>query len=184
MDVNFKYKDAGKAEPIYIESVIAEVAGGMLVANPSYDLKPSTALSVGSDGKLEPIKAYRLVADVASDATSIKIAKGSGIAQGDAIGKGKKAVACTAVDTSNAEYDLVTVTLGVSCKAGEVLYEASSASASSATPKGTAKFILGDYVFAGEGDKLAKVLVGGTLRKETALVANEVVASLPMIELV
>ena len=85
-----------------------------MVVSGNADLKPSTAVGLNDNGKYAPIKAYRLVDAVTADDTTIKIAKGSGVAVGDVIANAKKGVACTAVDTSRADYDTVTVTMGAS----------------------------------------------------------------------
>ena len=116
--------------------------------------------------------------------TSIKIAKGSGVAVGDIIATGKKGVACTAIDTSNEEYDLVTVTLGVAVTEGSVLYQAKEASASAAEPLVAPDYVTGNWVHANKGDQLVRLINGANLRKETANVAPEVVALLPTIKLV
>lgn len=114
MEVGFKHQDAPKKEPVRIEQVFAEKPGGGLVANPSFDVPPTSAVYLDpSTGLYKPIKAYKLVASVEAADTTIKIAKGSGVAKNDIIGHGKIAVKCTAVNSSNADYDLVTVSLGV-----------------------------------------------------------------------
>lgn len=185
MDVNFKINPAGKVDPIYFEQVYAEKPGGGLVANPNYDILPTTAVAKDSStGKYVPIKAYRLVEAVGSEDTTIKIAKGSGIVSGDVIGHAKKAVASTAVDFSNADYDVVTVTLGVAIATDTVLYQALSASASSAKPVKDPEYLVGKTVFAGEGDQLIRLVNGANIRKETANVADEVAALIPTIKLV
>ena len=114
MEVGFKYQEAQKPEPVRIEQVFAEKPGGGLVANPDYDVPPTSAVGYdAATGLYKPIKAYKLVDSVESADTSIKIAKGSGIAVGDIIGHGGVAVECTALDSTNAAYDVVTVSLGV-----------------------------------------------------------------------
>lgn len=183
MNVGFNYEEPGKPEKIYFEQVFAEKPGGALVANPGYDIEPSTALGYNSDGKLAPIKAFRLVAAVGTEDTTIKIAKGSGVAVGDIIATGKKGVACTAVVHGD-EYDTVTVTMGVAIAKDKVLYQAAGASANAAVPKYTPSFVAGVYVYAGKGDQLVKVVNGANLRKETACVSSEVAALLPAINLV
>jgi len=184
MNVNFEYKDAGVATPVYFEQIFAEKPGGGRVANPDYDVLPTTAVAVNSNGLYVPIKGYRLVAAVADDDTTIKIAKGSGVKVGEFIGHGAKAVACSAVDTSNADYDTVTVTMGVEIAKDVVLYQAKAASADSAEPKATPQFITYDPVFAGKGDQLTRLVNGANIRKETANIADEVAALLPTITLV
>ncbi|MFA5849947.1 MAG: hypothetical protein WC833_08690 [Bacteroidales bacterium] len=122
MNVNFENQSAGEVEPIIFDQVFAEKSGGGLVANPTFDIATGTA--VGKDAGLQkPIKAYRLVKAVAAIDTEIEIAKGSGVAVGDKIGHGDIAVACTAVDKTNALKDVVTVTLGIAIASGVVLFQ-------------------------------------------------------------
>jgi len=184
MDVNFKYNPPGPVEPIYFEQVYAEKPGGGLVENPAFDAPPSTAVGAGTNGKFKLIKGYRLVEAVSTVDTTIKIAKGSGIVIGDFIATGKKAVACTAVDSTNTDYDTVTVTLGVNVPVNTVLYQAAAASASAAVPLITPLFVIGNDLKANEGDQAVRLVNGANLRKETANVASEVVALLPTIQLV
>ncbi len=183
MEVNFTHNPAKPADPIYIEQVFAEKPGGGVVANPAHDLPPTTA--VGSRGdQFVAIKAYRLIAAVAAADTTIKIAKGSGVEVGDIIATGKKGVACTAVDTSNEGYDLVTVTLGVAVTEDSVLYQAKEASSNAAEPLVAPDYVTGNWVHANKGDQQVRLINGANLRKETANVAPEVVALLSTIKLV
>ena len=180
MDKNFHHRPAGKVEPIVFTQVFAEKEGGGMIPNPSHDLMPGVAVS--AEGK--PIKAYRLTKAVASADTTIQVEKGSGIATGDIIGHGNKSVACTKVDTSNPNFDVITVTLGVDIANGVVLYQAKAASASDAVPVYTPKYVLGNPVYAGEGDMESRLINGANLRKETAPIAEEVVAMMKNISLV
>lgn len=116
--------------PVVFEQVFAEKPAGGVIPNPAHDIMPGTAL----DASGKPIKAYRLTKAVGSSDTTIQIEKGSGIASGDIIGHGKKAVASTKVDTSNPNYDIVTVTMGVEIAIGTVLYQAKAASAIQPNP--------------------------------------------------
>jgi hypothetical protein len=185
MEKNFKYTPAEAAEPIYFEQIYAEKPGGGLLANPEFDVKKTTAVAKNDNGLYVPIKAYRVVEEANDGATTIKIAKGSGIKKGDVIGKGTKAVACTAVNTTaSTDFDTVTVTLGVAITAGTVLYQAKEASEDKATPIHTPQYVLGTNVAAGEGDKEVRLINGANLRKETANIADEVAALLPTITLV
>lgn len=183
MEVNFKHNDPAAVEPIRIEQVFAEKPGGGLVENPTFDAPATTAVGE-KDGKFALIKAYRLVAAVAAGDTTISIAKGSGVAVGDVIATGKKGVACTKVDTSAADKDVVTVTLGVEVAAGKVLYQAKTASADAATPLFTPVYVTGNGLKANEGDQPVRLINGANLRKETANIASEVAALLPTIHLV
>lgn len=183
MEVNFKHNDPAAVEPIRIEQVFAEKPGGGLVENPTFDAPATTAVGE-KDGKFALIKAYRLVAAVASGDTTISIAKGSGVAVGDVIATGKKGVACSKVDSSAADKDVVTVTLGVELAAGKVLYQAKAADASNAVPLLTPVYVTGNALKANEGDQAVRLINGANLRKETANIASEVAALLPTIHLV
>lgn len=183
MEINFKFKDAAKVDPVRIEQVIAEKPGGGLVANPAFEIAPTTAVAE-ENGKFVPIKAYRLMAAVVAADTTIKIEKGSGVAANDVIGHGKLGVKCTKVDYSNPDYDLVTVTLGKEIAADTVLYQAKAVSTDAAEPIYTPAYIVGNRVPANEGDFPVRLINGANLRKETACIAPEVAALLPLITLV
>ncbi len=184
MEVNFKHQDPAKIEPIYIEQVFAEKPGGGIIGNPSFDVPPSTAVGEKEDGTFAPIKAYRLVKAVTTSDTTIEIAKGSGIAKGDVIATGGKGVACTGIDTSNPDKDVVTVKLAVEVAIGKVLYQAKAAADSDAVPIYTPVYVTGNRLRANEGDQSVRLINGANLRKETANIASEVAALLPMITLV
>lgn len=183
MNVNFTFTDAEKNQPVRIEQVFAEKPGGGMVANPSFDVLPTTAVGKNSSGAYAPIKAYRLAEDVASGDSTIKVEKGSGIAVGDIIGHGTKGVACTAVDSTSDDFDKVTVSLAATLKKGDVLYQANTASTSCA-PIYTPEYVVGNMVFANKGDQPVRFINGANLRKETACIASEVAALLPNINLV
>lgn len=238
MNRNFKFNPAEAPDPIYFEQIFAEKPGGGMLANPDYDVPKSVAVGKKANGMYAPIKAYRLVEAAEADATTIKIAKGSGVKKGDVMATGKVAVACTNVDSTTSEdYDVVTVALGVAINAGKVLFEAAAESveagyydaestdegalkvvASGATtgqinladvtpykgeksplaandyvvkkeqadaePKYQPLYILGTFVQKGEGDYEVRLINGANLRKETANVADEVVALMKSIALV
>lgn len=192
MDVNFKFNSPEARDKVYFEQIFAEKPGGGLVVNPSVDLPPTTPVGFNSNGKLEAFKCYRLYEAVEAADTTIKIVKGSGVASGDIIGHGETAVACTAVDTTNEDYDAVTVTLGEDIAADTVLYEAKAESAAAAgndpavlgEPKLKPVFVLGAPIFAGKGDQLVKLVNGANLRKETANISQEVADLLPGITLI
>ena len=196
MEVGFEYNSPAKPEPVRIEQVFAEKPGGGLVANPDYDVPPTSAVGYdAATGLYKPIKAYKLVNSVEQSDTTIKIAKGSGVAVGDIIGHGKIGVACTAVDKSNANYDVVTVTLGVAIDLDDEdpwLYQSKVESAAAsgndpavdAEPKYKPEYITGktDWVYAGKGDQPVKLINGANVRKETANISAEIEALLPTIK--
>lgn len=184
MNVNFKFNEAAKNENVYFDQVFAEKVGGGLVANPSFDLLPSTAVGYDADGNLQPIKVYQVVEAVNADATAIKIAKGSGVVVGDVLAYNGKGVACSAVDYSNDDYDLVTISFATAIPADALLYQAAAAKASGAAPKYAPVFVVGEYVCANHGDQAVRLVNGANLRKETARVTPEIVALLKGIQLV
>lgn len=74
---------------------------------------------------VEVVKNVKVVEDAAADATSIKVAKNSLVAVGMTLGAGSTCVKVSAIDTSNAAYDTLTVSaLGEAVSAGQVLFEA------------------------------------------------------------
>lgn len=175
----FSVTDPGKNAPIVFDQIFAEKVGGGLVKNSPFDLYPGMAVSADGD----VIKAYKVVEDALESASSIKIAKNSGIVKGDVIAKGKVGVACTDVDTTTSkDFDTVTVKLTVAVSKGDILYQAASASADAAAPVHAPKYLLGEFVEANSGDELVKLVNGANIRKETAPVADEVVALMKSID--
>ena len=202
MEVGFKHNKARTPEPVRIEQVFAEKPGGGLVANPDYDVPPTSAVGYdAATGLYKPIKCYKLVASVASSDTTIKIAKGSGVAKNDIIAHGKIGVKCTKVDDTNYSYDVVTVTLGVDINIESEdpwLYQSKVVSSAAvpasgddpavdavdAEPLYKPEYITGntDWVYAGEGDQSVKLINGANVRKETANISAEIEALLPTIK--
>lgn len=173
--VAFHYYDKPQAEPVVFETILGELNGGGMVANCDYDLKKGLAMGL-KDGMYAPIKAAIVAVDAESGATSVSVEKGSGIKSGEFLAFGKKSVEVTGVDNSDPKFDVLTITLGVALKAGNVLYQAKSASASSAAPALTPVYLLGENIPANSGDVLTKLVNIANVRKETAPVADEVVA--------
>lgn len=120
MDVNFKVTEPAKSEPIVFDEIFAEKVGGGRVKNSAYDLPVGVAVS--KDGYA--IKFYKVYEDAEAEATSIKILKGSGVAVNDIFAKGNVAVKCTAVDSTDDAFDLVTISLGIALEEGDTLYNA------------------------------------------------------------
>lgn len=92
-------------------------------------LPPLTPLAIDfATRKATAIKNVKVVEDLAADSTSIKVAKKSLAYVGMFIGNGSKGAKVTAIDKSNANYDVLTTeaALGAIAKVGEVLFEASA----------------------------------------------------------
>lgn len=170
-------------EPIRIEQVFAEKPGGGLVEDPGFDVPESTAVYRKDSGKFAVIKAYRLEDAVKQSDTTVKVAKGSGIAVGDILAYGKKGVACTAVNEEK-DYDTVTVTMGVDIPAGTVLYQAKAASASAAEPAGKPVYVTGNILYGGLGEQPLRLVNGANLRRETACVGEDIASAMKNITLV
>lgn len=181
MNKIFHYYDAPEKLPVIFDEIFAEKVGGGLVVNATYNRHPG--LAVSAEGVC--LKAAKLYEDVDSADTSFKVMKDSGFAANEYIAYGKKAVQISAVDTTTSEeYDIITATLGVDMSAGDVVYQALAASASSAKPKVTPKYVLGTFLPANCGDELAKLVNGANVRKETALFSAEVADLMPSIHLI
>ncbi len=88
--------------------------------------------------KVKVVKNATIVEAANASATSYKIAKNSLIAVGMYLGTGAKGAGVTAIDKTNASYDLVTVaaTIGVAVTVGQVLFEATAVGGT--TPKNVA----------------------------------------------
>ncbi len=200
-NVNFEFNDPQNPKPVRIEGpVFAEKPGGGRVKEQDWDVPATTAVYQESDGTYSPIKAYRLAGAAKATDTAYKVEKGSGVTTDDFIGSGTEAKKVDEIDTSEEDYDLVTLTatLGVVLSAGAVLYQAAGASAAAveaaesvtakdavlAEPLGTPVYVTGNDLRGGKGDQMVRLINGANLRKETANIASEVAALLPMIQLV
>lgn len=179
MEVKFSHTEAPAPKPIVFEQVFAEKPGGGLLANHDYEVKAGTAVGRNANGKYQAIKAAVLYEDATSSATTLKVKKGSGVVVGDFLATGAKAVKVTKIDSTASNYDILTISLGVEVKAGNVLYQATAAadgsSAKAETPVAPA-FLVGNDVPANSGDFMVRLVNGANIRKETAPVADEVVA--------
>lgn len=180
MEVKFSHTEAPAPKPIVFEQIFAEKPGGGLLANHTFDVKEGMAV-VLVNGKYQAIKAAMLYEDAESGATTIKVKKGSAVAANDFLATGNKAVKVTKVVTTDPNYDVLTISLGVEVKAGQVLYQATSAADGSnaqAALAGVPVYLVGDDVPANSGDFMVKLVNGANIRKETAPVADEVVAQM------
>lgn len=181
MEVKFAHTEAPAPKPIVFEQIFAEKPGGGLLANHDFDVKEGMAAGLNAAGKYQVIKAPMLYEDAESGATTIKVKKGSGVAVNDFLATGKKAVKVTKVVSTEPNYDVLTISLGVEVKAGQVLYQATAAADGSTATAALAVvpvYLVGDDVPANSGDFMVKLVNGANIRKETAPVADEVVAQM------
>jgi len=91
----------------------------------------------------------------ASSATEIKVKKGTVAYIGEKISDGTNTAAVTAIDTSNSDYDVLTVDTALTLIAGDVLFEYDS---NASTPKYTANSALYGHWKVTAGDNLVTAL--------------------------
>ncbi|MDD3945234.1 MAG: hypothetical protein PHS38_11035 [Bacteroidales bacterium] len=128
MEVGFTHNEPLAKKPIVFERILGEKPGGGIVANPAFDLPEGIAIGPDNEGVNKPVKCYVVEEDALFSATKINIEKGSGVAIGDFIGKGKVSAVVTDLDDSDPDFDEVTVSLGVALAKGDKLYQAKAAS--------------------------------------------------------
>ena len=106
-----------------------------------------------------PVVNVKVIEAVASDATAIKVAKGSLVKVGMFLGTGSKGAKVSAIDNSNANYDTVTVeaAFGAAITAGAVLFQ--STAVGGTTPKNTANFLIYEHKKVEEGINLVALLM-------------------------
>lgn len=119
---------------------IADIPDGVTVSVADLSQKVlSEGTAVGKDaaGLYHVVKVAVLVAIAAADATTYDVAKGHDFKVGDFImlKEGGKAYAITAIDTSDATKDVITVgtTLGAAAAKGDAIYHADAESAGTAS---------------------------------------------------
>lgn len=101
-------------------------------------LMPLTPLAVDlKTRKAVAVKNVKVVES--SNGTAIKVAKHSLAYKGMYIGNGEAGAAVSAIDKSNAAYDLITVSASMEVVAGDILFE--SAGADGTAPKAKANFL-------------------------------------------
>lgn len=179
---------------IAFASKLETVPGGRTIA--VADLVQATLLAgtpVGKDanGLGHVVKVAEVQAEAADDATTIRIKKNHDLKVGNHIcsAEGAKAQTITAIDTTNATYDTVSIgtTLGVVIAANAHIYEAAAAtqgtdSALKYTPDG---LVGEDITLQVGGSNLASVVVRGSAYNSNIPPVGAVVkAKLPLIRFV
>lgn len=127
--------------PLVIVNSIEDKVGGGTVAKADLvstdELKPGAVVGEDATGLLHVVKTLKVIEAATNTATSCKVAKGHEVKVGDVISNNKFAgasVAVTAINTSNADYDTITVgaTIGAVLNIGDVLVQANAAAAAGA----------------------------------------------------
>ena len=161
--------------PLVIVNSIEDKVGGGTIAKADLvsadELKPGAVVGEDANGLLHVVKTLKVYEAATNAATSIKVFKGHEAKVGDVISNNKFAgasVAITAINSSNADYDTITVgaTIGVVLNIGDVLVQANAAAAAGAgvykyTPMGITIAAV-DLTVANQG---TGVMVRGTVKE-------------------
>ena len=131
---------------------LADIPNGVTVKSAELvsgsKLMEGTAIGKGSDGLYHVEKTALVVENVAASGTSVKIAKGSHFKVGDFVmsAVNGKAYAITAIDTTNATYDTVTIgtAIGAIAKAAIIMLADGEHASSGAAFKFAPKALTGD----------------------------------------
>lgn len=188
MKNQFNYQEAPTPAPIRVEQVVAEVPGGGLLKDAGYDVVQTTPVGRAPYGKYQVIKAAKVKTKYAGSGTTIDVEKGHGFAKGEYVMAGGVAKTINSINTGAADKDVITLDAemtGVNVEAGEFIYQAAAAadgSSSKAVPVVTPIGIVDDghftaangiVAYGGNGDTPVRIIVAGTVRKETCMFGAE-----------
>lgn len=190
MKNQFNYQEAPTPAPIRVEQVVAEVPGGGLLKDAGYDVIQTTPVGRASDGKYQVVKTAKVKTKYTTG-TSLEVEPGSGIAANDYIAFGGMAVQVTKV-TAGTDKDTLTISAltGKTIEAGDFVYQAAASADGSSTiaaPVVTPIGVVDDghftdangiVAYGGNGDTPVRIIVAGTVRKETCMFGAEIEAML------
>lgn len=147
-------------------------------------VKAGTPISINeATRKAKVSKVAEVYANASNSATSFQVKKTHQFKVGDYIAKavGGAAYAITAIDTSNASYDTVTVgtTLGVALTAGDALFQSSATGASAAVVANTPNGLLYEDTDVSNGASVSVVLRGTVYDRRIPLIGSVVKALIP-----
>jgi len=117
--------------PVFLK-ILEDIPGGVTLQ--TSDLKSTTeelkaGAIIGEDGSTSGLYHLIKTAEVHADVTEgndIQVEKGHEFKVGDFISNGNASSEITAIDTSNSDYDVITVTNGFACNDGDILYLSTS----------------------------------------------------------
>lgn len=189
---NYVSKDTRKVDAFVTK--LEDIPGGGTVAVTELtqaSVEEGTPVGVDSNGLFHVVKTAKVTDAATSSATEYKVAKGHNLKVGEfiALKTGGKAYAISAIDTSEADYDTITVgtTLGLAAAAGDVIFQAAAESATTTsafkyTPIGLTG--TGFDVVSGN-NHTSDIVVRGTVKKDVAAPSGAYVqAALPLIRFV
>lgn len=176
--------------PIFQKEFEVAQSGFKLVTTglPEGDLvTPGTPVGFDEETREATILKTAVVhANAGDTATTIQVRKGQFLQVGEDVGYeiGGAAYSITDIDTSNADYDVITVetTLGVALSAGDILFKSSANGASAAALHVTPKGLLFDVVKIEDNVTIGVVLRGTVYKKRIANgIHSAVETALPLI---
>lgn len=186
MKNQFNYQEAPTPAPIRVEQVVAEVPGGGLLKDAGYNVVQTTPVGRASDGKYQVIKTAKVKTKYNNGTGStIDVEKGHGLAKGEFVMAGGVAKTISSINTGAADKDVITLDAamtGVTVEAGEFIYQAKAAAESKAVPVVTPIGVVDDghftgangiVAYGGNGDTPVRIIVAGTVRKETCMFGAE-----------
>lgn len=162
----------------FVISILEDLVGGLTIGKNALastdELKAGALVGKDANGLGQVVKTAKLHADAANTDTDYQVEKGHEFKVGDvlvaSVLTGSTAYAITAIDTSNADYDVLTVgtTLGIALSAGDLFVEADAVNTSAGEasfkyePIG---FTLGSIDLSVD-NQAAGVLVRGTVKED------------------
>lgn len=153
-------------------------AGALLPAGTPIGFDESTRLA-------SPILGYTLTADASNSATTYQVKKNSGAVVGQFVSYSVGGVAhtITAIDTSNAGYDIITLdtTLGTAITAGKSLFQSAAAGVTAGAFLLPPKGLLYEDEYVAPGLTLSVVMVGAVYARRIPGYNAALEAALPNI---
>ncbi len=188
------FKKTENRIPIAFVTKLEDIPGGGTIAVAALTQEvvlEGTPVGVDSNGLFHVVKTAKMQAVATDAAVTYKVLKGHNFKVGDflAAKTGGKAYAITAIDTSEADYDTLTVgtTLGIALVAGDVLIEAAAqATATQSAFKYTPIGLVGTGFDIVEGNNhLSDIVVRGSVKADVIVPTGSYVqALLPLIRFV
>lgn len=186
--MNIRKEVAAHGVPIWQGDFIETVQGGFTLDAGNF--KDGDIIKGGSPmgfdettRKAQRVLTATLTADAAADATAYKVKKGHGLSVGKNVSaeKGGTAYDITAIDTSNADYDEITLsaTLGSALTAGTALFESSATGATAGALAVTPKGLLYEDVKINGNTTVAIVDRGRVYANRIDVIPSDVKSALP-----
>jgi hypothetical protein len=174
--IKYDMNPLGVEKELWNQATTYRLAGGFnldddkLVADSHLPVLAPLAIDFATR-KAKAVKNVKVYENAAADATAIKIEKNSLAYVNMYLSNGLKAAQVTAIDKTNAAYDVLTISLGAAVTEGNILFEVSGASANAV--KGVYTLTIGtvpavddkltingiDYVFAAAAAE-GKIMIG------------------------